>query len=144
MYIFSKTAEKDATPIVIDRLTEQSRTRVASVKYAGKFLVVTPEGRVRAQVPEDGNEILEEIHLPDRFMALRFVNYRRIVGGADEGSGSEGALEDGGLLVPHSATGGEEASQQECFIGFSTETGRAQCFPDTSSVNVRLHIIPNE
>ena len=145
-----QTTEKDATPLVLDRLPQLNHLRVASVKYASSswFLVVTPEGRIRAQVPEGGNEILEEVHLSLGVIALRFVNYARIIA-ADEGSGSEQvATEDSGPLMPHSATGEElatpETSREECYIGFSAETGRAQCYSNINDVNVRLHIIPHE
>jgi hypothetical protein len=143
--------EKDATPIVIDRLPQRNRVRIASVKYASNswFIVVTPEGRIRAEPPSGGNEIFEEIVLPDGFMVLRFVNYNRIIssGEEEEGSGSSlsGVGEDSGLLMPHSGTGEEAtAPRRECYLGFSDETGRAQCYEDTSSANVRVHIIPHE
>ena len=147
--MFSSTAEKDATPLFIDRLQEPGHVRVASVKYASNswYLVVTPEGRIRAQVPDGRNEILEEVHLPNGFIALRFVNYEEIVS-SQEGSGSQS--DDAGLLLPHTETGEETASteRRECYLGFSDQPGRsygrAQCYSDTSSVHVRMNVIPHE
>ena len=146
LFFFFKTAAKDATPIFLDRLYQQNHVRVASVKYASNswYLVVTEEGKIRAQVPEDGNEILEEIYLPDGYMTLRFANYERIVS-SQEGSGApSGTSDDSGLLMPHTETGEEAAERRECYLGFAPRTGRARCYSDASSVDVRLHIIPHE
>ena len=96
-------------------------------------------------MPDGENEILEEVHLPDGSIALRFVNYERILSSLEEGSGS--VEDDGGLLTPHTETGEEATStgpRRECYLGFSERTGRAQCYSDTSSVNVRMHFIPHE
>jgi hypothetical protein len=125
--------------------------QIASVKYAGNswFLVVTPEDKIRAQVPDGENEVIEEVHLPDGSTALRFVNYDRI-SRSFEGSGSQSSIgdDDGGLLMPHSEDAASTEPPRECYLGFSDAPGRtygrAQCYSDTSSVHVRMHMIPHE
>ena len=135
MQVYSPlTAGNDVTQLFIDRLPQPNHVRMASVKYAGNgwFLTVTPEDRIRAQVPDGENEILKEVHLPDGSIAFRFVNYQRI------------SLEESSKSVEDN--GGEEAvptePQRECYLGFSELTGRAQCYSDTSNQSVRIHVIP--
>ena len=106
--------------------------------------MLTPDETIRAQVPSDGNEILEEIVVAGGFMVLRAVNYKRIVHGIeeeDQGSAATLALpgiDEGGPLTPLSDEIGE------CYIGFDHETGRARCYSDINSLNVKLRIIPHE
>ncbi|CAI7991174.1 hypothetical protein GBAR_LOCUS641 [Geodia barretti] len=128
-----------------------NHVQIASVKYAGNswFLVVTPEDKIRAQVPDGENEVIEEVHLPDGSTALRFVNYDRI-SRSFEGSGLSPASEKttADFSVPHSEDAASTEPPRECYLGFSDELGRtygrAQCYSDTSSVHVRMHMIPHE
>lgn len=111
---------------------------MTSVKYAntGRYLVVTPEGRIRAQVPVGANEVMEQILLPDGCYVFRFVNYHRIVNPPTEeereGSGST-------VLMPGSAE-----PEEICYLGFSTRTKRAECYSDINNPNVRLHVTDPE
>lgn len=140
----SCSAAKDATPLIFQRIIneEESHLRIGSVKYASKnwFIVITAEDTIRATVPSGGSDVLEEVSLADDgSIALRVVNYSDIVSAAtNDGSGSL-ASDDSNLLMPEIVS---DASETQCYIGFSSETGRAHCYDNVDNVNVRLHVIP--
>lgn len=138
------SAAKDATPLMIDRLSRPELLRIASVKFAsrGWFIVLTEDETIRAQIPFDGNEILEEVALPGNAMALRVVNYDSIISSMEDGSGSS-SHDNSGPLMPQSDSDAAESSR-ECYIGFSHGTGRAKCYDNTNNINVRLQLIPHE
>lgn len=101
-------------------------------------------------MPLDGNEIFEEVWLPGGFIALKAMNYNRIVHGIEEEEEGSGTVlvadsDDGGLLMPQPTM---EASLGACYIGFPTQQedvrGRVRCYEDVNSLNVRLRIIPHE
>lgn len=138
------SAAKDATPLIFQRIhsdEEQSHLRIGSVKYSSKnwFIVITPEDAIRATVPSGGRDVLEEVGLIDG-IALRVVNYSEVVSEmTNDGSGSSLESEDSDLLTPEIIT---DANERECYIGFSVETGRAQCYDNIDNINVRLNVIP--
>lgn len=116
--------------------------RIGSVKYSNKnwFIVITAEDAIRATVPSSGSEVLEEVGLIDGSIVLRVVNYSDIVSAMkNDGSGSSLESEDSDLLTPEVIT---EPNEPQCYIGFSTETGRAQCYDNVDNINVRLHVLP--
>lgn len=116
--------------------------RIGSVKYSNKnwFIVITAEDAIRAAVPSSGSDVLEEVGLIDGSIALRVVNYSGIVSETtNDGSGSSLESEDLDLLTPEIIT---DANEPECYIGFSTETGRAHCYDNVDNVNVRLYVLP--
>ena len=129
---------------MIDILSQINHVRIGSVKYADRswYIVLSPDGSIRGDVPSNGNEILEEMFLSDGYMALRVVNYNEIMNpSTEEGSGLSQVIDNGGLLMPDSLMDQPEV-QRECYIGFSFENGRAMCFDNIDNANVRLQIIP--
>lgn len=141
-----KNPDKDATPLIIDRLPQPNHVRIGSVKYADRswYIVMSDDGSIRGDVPSNGNEVLEEITLPDGYMVLRVVNYSDLMNPPmEEGSGLSPVTDDGGLLMPETISDSAEV-QRECYIGFAFESGRSMCYDNTDSVNVRLQIIPHD
>ena len=127
---------------MIDRLSDPDHLRIASVKFAnmGWYIVLTEDETIRAQVPFNGNEVLEQVSFPGNVIALRVVNYDSIVGSMEEGSGSS---HDSGLLMPHSESAAA-GTRPECYIGFTHDTRRAKCYDNTNNLNVRLQLVPHE
>lgn len=106
----------------------------------GWYIVLTENGTIRAATPFNGNDILEEIDLGSGTMALRVVNYNAIVNTmTNEGSGF--SLENDEGLTPEIEI---EGDTPQCYIGFSSETGRATCYSNTDNVYVRLYVSPLE
>lgn len=144
-FIFSFcSAAKDATPLIFQRILNegQSHLRIGSVKYSDRswFIVITAEDKIRAAAPSSGNEILEELNVADGIIALRVVNYSDIVNAMpNHGSGSSLESDDSNLLLPDIDM---NSSDRECYIGFSSENGRAQCYDNPNNINVRMNIIP--
>lgn len=126
---------------MIDILPQINHVRIGSVKYADRswYIVLSPDGSIRGDVPFNGNEILEEITLSDEYVVLRVVNYNKIMNpSTEEGSGLSQVTDNGGLLMPDA----HPEVQRECYIGFSFENGRAMCFDNIDNTNVRLQITP--
>ena len=93
-------------------------------------MTVTEDRTVRAQIPE-GNDVFEEIVLDSasKTIALRLVTT------PEEGSGSSSSL-----LSESESESDLSSPEPECYLGFSTDNGRAQCYEDSNNINVRLYI----